>query len=124
LKPEREENIKLAKDISDFMLNGPQDLREGESYFRVTYCDTKSDIPLIETWIYVGKDLLEGDGPREAKWYFQDPDSYINQGHFLQLSKGQEHRFFATDAGVVETFFNFAGLRNALACLEPKNVKR
>jgi hypothetical protein len=65
----------MARRIEDCMLQGPDELREGECYFEISFWDTQSDIPCIETWIYVGKNLLK-EGTQENRWYFQDPESY------------------------------------------------
>jgi len=110
----------MAKRIEDCMLKGPNQLREGECYFDISFSDTQSEIPSIETWIYIGKNLLTGEGPPDDLWYFQDPDSYLNHGSFVHLSEDTEHDVVTADEDAVLGFYSFDGLREALATLKPK----
>lgn len=67
----------MAKPLQDCMLQGTEELTEGECYFDMAFYDTRSEIPTIQTWIYVGKNLLKADTTRGDRWYFQDPESYL-----------------------------------------------
>lgn len=50
------------------------DLSVGNSYFLVGYFDDDLTIPDIETYIYIGKNVLPCDKDEdEDSWYFQDP---------------------------------------------------
>jgi len=114
----------MTKRIEDCMLKGPDELREGECYFEISFSDTQSEIPCIETWIYVGKNVLPGDEASNDHWYFQDPDSYLKDGSFVHLSDETEHDVVTADADAVLGFYSFEGLREALATLKPKIVKK
>lgn len=49
------------------------ELREGEIYFRVTYLDDLTLVPMLKPYVFIGRDLDEGD---EQQVYFQDAASY------------------------------------------------
>jgi len=49
------------------------ELREGEIYFRITYLDDLTLVPLLEPYVFIGRDLDEGD---KQQVYFQDGASY------------------------------------------------
>jgi len=55
------------------------ELRTGRTYFSVTYADEHMRIPVIETLVFLGRNLSEGDTNR---LYFQDADSYIRGVRF------------------------------------------
>ena len=58
----------------------------GEVYFRVTYPGPTLNYPLIESLIYVGKNLSDEDS--EDTWYFQFAESYAKSGSILETSGG------------------------------------
>lgn len=58
-------------------------LYESRCYFFLSRPDRWSPVPLIETFIYVGKDLRDSD---KNIWYFQDARSYVEKGPFVDLS--------------------------------------
>ena len=51
------------------------DLVEGEAYFSVMFVDEEMRIPVMETWIFIGRNL---DGEAEETLYFQDVRSYLD----------------------------------------------
>jgi len=54
---------------------------KGKWYFTLSYYDEKGTIPLIETIVFVGLDLIEGDTRNpERTWYFKQPDSFLSTG--------------------------------------------
>jgi hypothetical protein len=50
-----------------------EELREGEIYFRVIYLDDLTLVPMLQPYVFIGRDLDEGD---EQQVYFQDAASY------------------------------------------------
>lgn len=50
------------------------DLREGEIYYQVTYLDDLTLVPMLQPYVFIGRDLSEGD---EQQLYFQDATSYV-----------------------------------------------
>lgn len=49
------------------------ELREGEIYYQVTYLDDLTLVPMLLPYVFIGRDLSEGD---EQQVYFQDATSY------------------------------------------------
>ena len=58
----------------------------GELYFRVKYAEAAKRYPLVESFVYVGKNLSDED--TEDTWYFQFADSYAKHGSILEGSGG------------------------------------
>jgi hypothetical protein len=54
---------------------------------------------------------------------FQDPESYLNKGSFVRLSKKTNRDVLAADELQVLSMFSFNGLIEALAGLEPKTLR-
>jgi hypothetical protein len=51
----------------------PKKLKKGVAYFIVLFTDDEMLVPIIETFVFIGKNLRRND----AGWfYFQDVDSY------------------------------------------------
>jgi hypothetical protein len=110
----------MTKRIEDCMLRDPGELKEGFCYFQLGFSHTESEIPCIETWIYIGKNLSSHDDYRDDLWYFQDPESFQTHGSFLNLAPNIEHQVITADADAVIGFFSFEGLKDALTTLKPK----
>jgi hypothetical protein len=49
------------------------ELRKGEIYYQVTYLDDLTLVPMLQPYVFIGRDLSEGD---EQQVYFQDATSY------------------------------------------------
>jgi hypothetical protein len=49
------------------------ELREGEIYFRVIYLDDLTLVPMLQPYVFIGRDLEDDD---EQQVYFQDAASY------------------------------------------------
>jgi len=47
-------------------------------YFRVTYPDSRLMYPCIETFVFLGENLVEGD--QEPTWYFQPARDFGRYG--------------------------------------------
>jgi hypothetical protein len=54
----------------------------GEVYFRVKYAEPARKYPLVESFVFVGKNLSDQD--TEDTWYFQFADSFAKYGSILQ----------------------------------------
>jgi hypothetical protein len=98
----------------DFMVNRTEDLKEGEIYFHVTYYTEHSEIPVIETWIYIGKNLSPHDIKKGGRWYFQDPESYVKHGSFRKFRRKMRHHRYVVDEGTAHALFSMEGLSEAL----------
>lgn len=58
----------------------------GELYFRIKYAEPARRYPLIDSFVYVGKNLSDED--TEDTWYFQFADSYAKGGSILASGGG------------------------------------
>lgn len=63
-----------------------REFNAGEVYFRVTYAERSMSYPLIESFVFVGKNLSEEDS--EDTWYFQFADSFSKAGSILEGTGG------------------------------------
>lgn len=57
----------------------------GQCYFMIDYYDQGLSVPRLDTYIFVGKNVLPSDGHGDDFWYFQEPGSYLNEGGFYLL---------------------------------------
>ena len=64
----------------------PQEPTVGQVYFRVTYKDVKMTLPVVESLVYVGKNLSAQD--TEDAWYFQFMDGYAEFGSIAETDAG------------------------------------
>jgi hypothetical protein len=61
------------------------ELKEGTVYFAINYVDEDMLIPVVETLVFIGKNLLPDD---VGKAYFQDVESY-RQGVLFKVGFGE-----------------------------------
>lgn len=111
----------MTDSFEQHMLKSTNDLREGECYFDLGFYDTISDIPDIDTWIYIGKNILQSDGSPDERWYFQEPESYMRKGSFPHSHTDADDVLAATELDVL-SMFSFEGLVQALSLLKPKSL--
>lgn len=89
----------------------PEDLTLGQFYFLLLFYHPKIEIPMIKTYIYVGKNLDADSGKSsEDEWYFQDPKSYLEHGSFVQLSKKIKHETFLANKDTLFQMCDINGL--------------
>lgn len=50
----------------------------GHYYFLLGYYDREFRFPLIQTYVFIGKNI-EGDGTAEDRWYFQEPKAFLRR---------------------------------------------
>jgi hypothetical protein len=58
----------------------------GEVYFRIVYPDASLLYPLVQSFVYIGKNLSDED--IEETWYFQFADDYAKNGSLLDGQEG------------------------------------
>jgi hypothetical protein len=57
----------------------------GGCYFMLSFFDKDGRIPMVETYIYAGTNLMKADqSSSETTWYFKTPDGYIASGVKLE----------------------------------------
>jgi hypothetical protein len=82
----------------------PDQLNVGDHYFSVTFADAGMTIPLIETLVFIGRDLDPGDG---HKLHFQDVESYREGKRLETAQEGDGARFFACSPSDCGAIFDF-----------------
>ncbi len=78
-------------------------LAEGREYFSVQYADEDMLIPVIETWVYLGKDLEKAG---DQLLYFQDIESY-RQGVRYNSAGSDRAVFQVAEPGKANHIFQF-----------------
>jgi hypothetical protein len=79
-------------------------LRQGSVYFSVHYVDDKLLIPLMDTLVFIGKDLESGDS---GQVYFQDVESYRSGVRYGQAAEGVAAQFFSGSENEVGHLFEY-----------------
>ena len=74
----------------------------GEVYFRVTYPGSSLNYPQVESLVFVGKNLSDGD--TQDTWYFQFADSYAKSGSILAGSGGDRRVVCVNQEELAEMF--------------------
>ncbi len=108
------------KSYAEFVL--ASELKEGQVYFCVRYCDEEMLIPKMEPLVFIGLNLEPGDVGRA---YFQDLDSY-EQGirHDSSNPEAEDalfQSFQETPSGHVGAILEF---EPALECLMSCSLRR
>jgi hypothetical protein len=67
------------------------ELEPGAVYFSVTFVDEEMMIPVMETVVFVGRDLEPGD---VGQLYFQDADSYQRGIQYGSVSEDEQATFY------------------------------
>ncbi|HEV8580241.1 MAG TPA: hypothetical protein VGX68_14330 [Thermoanaerobaculia bacterium] len=80
------------------------DLKEGSVYFAVNYADDRLLIPIMETVVFVGRDLEPSDS---GQVYFQDINSYRRGVRFGAHTEGDYAQFSAGSEKEVNHIFRF-----------------
>ena len=55
----------------------------GHCYFMLSFFDNEGRMPLVETYVFIGVNLMEQD-QQGTTWYFKKPDGYIKSGARLE----------------------------------------
>jgi len=99
-----------ARDLDDVAQPvEPQDLRNGETYFSLTFEDDNLCVPHMEPVVFIGRNLEPGDVDRV---YFQDFDSFrrgipYGFGDPVTSSNNQSADFFAGAEDETNHIFEF-----------------
>jgi hypothetical protein len=93
--------------------NGSVHFNEGACYFLLGYYDDDLKLPSIETFIYLGKNLL-GELASDERWYFQQAESFVRNGRVVP-SKGRDNDdILATPLEHLDQFLDPAQLASLL----------
>jgi len=80
------------------------ELREGEVYFAVNYVDHEMLVPIMETIVFIGRNLEPGDLDQV---YFQDIESHREGVLYTSESNDGPARFQAGSEGQINHIFNY-----------------
>jgi len=87
------------------------DLREGEVYFAINYVDDDMLIPVMETVVFIGRNLEPGD---VGQVYFQDVQSYQEGIRYGWDKEDEWAKFEAGSENEVNHIFDYENALNAL----------
>ena len=97
-----------------------QSFEVGEVYFRVKYAERSMKYPLVDSFVYVGKNLSEED--TEDTWYFQFADSFAKFGSILDGPSG-DRRVSCLTAREVGCMLNDSALGVELAAAAQRRLR-
>lgn len=80
------------------------DLKEGDVYYSVTFVDSDMTIPIMNTFVYSGINLDEGD---DNRLYFQDVESYLEGIRYTSANSENYASFFCCDINDTNAIFEF-----------------
>jgi hypothetical protein len=72
--------------------------QEGEMYYRLVYPGVGLLYPLVQSFIYVGKNLSDED--TEDTWYFQYAEGYAKYGSILESKGGDRAVCMVTESDI------------------------
>jgi hypothetical protein len=87
------------------------ELEEGGLYFSVTYADDDLLIPLVQTMVFVGRDLEQGDS---GQVYFQDVQSYRRGVRYETATEEDYGEFFTGAENEVKHIFMYDKMLNEI----------
>lgn len=82
----------------------PSELEEGTVYFSLLYADDDLLIPRLEPWVFVGRDLEDGDS---GQVYFQDIDSYQRGIRYQSASEEDYAQFYSGSENEIGHIFEY-----------------
>lgn len=92
----------------------PLELAINNVYFLVSFHDEDLLIPKIETYIYLGKDLLENDN----SFYFQSAETYFECGKWQPGLDTYSHEIICMQGDFLEDVFDYSGLQHQLELIK------
>jgi len=81
-----------------------KELQEGKVYFAVNYVDEQMLIPVVETLVFVGRNLEPGDA---GKVYFQDVESFREGVRYGSDSEGELAKFETGSENMLDHIFDY-----------------
>jgi hypothetical protein len=96
------------------VMSTKMELDEGKVYFDVDYSEDELKIPNIHTYVFVGKDLHDGDN---GDFYFQTSDCYIEHGPFFKVTDSNiksELEIISMKEDLAEMLYTIESLQNLL----------
>lgn len=81
----------------------------GRYYFLLGYYDRKFRFPLIQTYVFIGKNI-DGDSNAGDRWYFQEPEAFLRSPRADQGADDDENGIVTATEEALEGFVDLAGL--------------
>ncbi len=104
-----------ARDLKSYAEPVPPDqFRETEVYFSVTYVDDEMRIPELNTLVFIGRNLEDGGGD---VLHFQDIASYLRGVRYASATGDDLASFFKGESAHTNHIFEFEqALEQLMAC--------
>ena len=99
----------------------PSDLRKNHSYFMVTYVDEDMLVPIIQTLIYLGRNVT---GQHPGFLCFQDAESFFDLGPYPQKKLGSGDLYVCPDEGLSGIFTLEKALRSLSRCVDRRTRRK
>ena len=101
----------------------PADLAQGGVYFSVQFLDEQMLVPAVEPFVFLGKNLREGD---VNLLYFQSFESYSHRLRLESATEADQHLFQITSERGIKHIFEYdRALDVLMACaMKRKNTRR
>lgn len=85
----------------------------GRCYFMLSFFDGNGRMPLVETYVFIGTNLMEADPKSsETTWYFKKPDSYIESD--IRLDQADQESCIRVGADTMELMLDMSQLLQQL----------
>lgn len=98
------------------------ELKKGSVYFAVNYVDDNLLIPVMETLVFIGRDLKPGDS---GLVYFQDIGSYLRGIRYGAVPEEGFAEFFAGSENEVNHIFEYEhALEKLIRCAIRRKERR
>lgn len=96
-----------------------KDIVIGQYYFLLFFYHPKVNIPVIKSFIYMGKNLYKKkEDLSKDEWFFQDAKSYLQHGSFLDLPNKIERELLIAEEDILSRMYDMDGLIDALQKLK------
>ena len=87
----------------------PNDLVPGQCYYHLFFYHPRKIVVGINTLFFVGKNLFDEERS-EDEWYFQDPESYLEHGSFMDFPEKIEHETLLFNEDALRFIYDLDGL--------------
>jgi hypothetical protein len=90
--------------------------RDGICYFLLGYHDEDFKFPSIETYVYLGKNLL-GEDASDDRWYFLEAESFVHGGKPASLRNRNNDDILCVPSDLLKDFLDARQLAKVLETL-------
>lgn len=97
-----------------------ENLEVGKIYYHMLFKDKKMQVPIIQTVVYAGHDIFYLDDLPVDQYYFQDFDSFNNNGLIISLDEGLGHEYLVLDEELLNSIYDLCELSGKLNRIEKR----